>query len=324
MKHIESLTFLGIAKHLTTNVPPCCIVKIEMSKLIIRLAHRSLVYASKRASFYDCNTLLKSSSTSNNVLMMVLYSQEIKSPQEASNSTMESAKQQNVSDMRKPYRSKDDVFDFDDLVSKEPYEQFQAWFEEAQKHDGIFEANAMALATATKDGTPSVRMVLMKGIDKQGIVFYTNFLSRKAQELAENPKCSLMFYWEPLKKMVRIEGSVERVSEAESTTYFHSRPRTSQISACVSLQSSLVQSRQALEEKYEELLNKYSDDNVPIPKPDYWGGFRVVPHRFEFWQGQTNRLHDRIVFRLPRDGETIDPEITHKGTDGWVYERLMP
>ncbi|BFZ02286.1 hypothetical protein BsWGS_05325 [Bradybaena similaris] len=229
-----------------------------------------------------------------------------------------------VADMRKPYRSKDDIFDFDDLVSKEPFDQFQAWFEEAQKHDGIFEANAMALATATKDGKPSVRMVLMKGVDRRGIVFFTNFLSQKAQELAENPKCSLMFFWEPLRKVVRIEGSVEPVSETESTEYFHSRPRASQISACVSRQSSLCQSRQVLDERHEELLQKYSDADASIPKPDYWGGFRVVPSRFEFWQGQTNRLHDRIVFRKPQDGEVIDPEFTHNGTDGWVYERLMP
>uniref|UniRef100_A0A0B7B2B8 pyridoxal 5'-phosphate synthase n=1 Tax=Arion vulgaris TaxID=1028688 RepID=A0A0B7B2B8_9EUPU len=114
-----------------------------------------------------------------------------------------------VSEMRKPYRGVKDTFDFDDLVSKEPLEQFYAWFEEAKNSEGIMEANAMALATASRDGTPSVRMVLMKGIDKRGIVFYTNFLSQKAKELTENPKCSLMFYWEPLMKVVRIEGSVE-------------------------------------------------------------------------------------------------------------------
>jgi pyridoxamine 5'-phosphate oxidase len=229
-----------------------------------------------------------------------------------------------VADMRQPYKDEEDVFDFADLVSKEPFGQFYAWFEEAKRSDSIFEANAMALATATKDGRPSVRMVLMKGIDQHGIVFYTNYLSRKATELTENPKCSLMFHWEPLMKVVRIEGLVEKVSEEESTEYFHSRPRASQISACVSQQSSLVQNRQTLDDRNHRLLKKYSDDNVPIPRPDYWGGFRVVPSRFEFWQGQTNRLHDRIVFRKPHDREVIKPEYTREGTDGWVYERLMP
>ncbi|XP_005109140.1 pyridoxine-5'-phosphate oxidase isoform X4 [Aplysia californica] len=229
-----------------------------------------------------------------------------------------------IAGMRKPYKGKQEVFDVGDLVAKEPFGQFTAWFEEAKNTDGIMEANAMAIATATKDGKPSVRMVLMKGIDKKGIVFYTNYGSRKAQELVENPNCSLMFYWEALMKSIRIEGRVERVSEAESTQYFHSRPRTSQMGAVVSQQSTLIKNREELDKRNQELLDKYEGNDIPIPKPDYWGGFRVVPNRFEFWQGQTNRLHDRIVFRKPEEGEKVDPNFTHTGEEGWVYERLMP
>jgi len=235
-----------------------------------------------------------------------------------------SNKDMDVSGMRKPYKGKQEVFDVGDLVAKEPFEQFYAWFEEAKQTDGIMEANAMAIATATKDGKPSVRMVLMKGIDKKGIVFYTNYLSKKASDLDENPHCSLMFYWEPLMKSVRIEGKVERVSQDESLQYFHSRPRSSQIGACVSLQSTLCKDRQELDKRNEELLTKYENNDTPIPKPDYWGGFRVVPHRFEFWQGQTNRIHDRIVFRRQEEGETVDTTMTQAGDDGWLLERLMP
>ncbi|KAH9524610.1 hypothetical protein Btru_027328 [Bulinus truncatus] len=229
-----------------------------------------------------------------------------------------------ISGMRKPYRSKQDIFDLDMLVSKEPFGQFEAWFNEAKNTDGILEANAMSIATATKDGKPSVRMVLMKGIDKTGIVFFTNFLSQKAKELAENPFCSVLFYWEPLKRQIRVEGCVEKVSDEESTNYFHSRPRDSQIGACVSQQSQVTSSRKVIDERNEELQEKFSDPNVLVPKPDYWGGYRIIPNKFEFWQGQSNRLHDRIVFRKLKNGEFLDPAVTHEGIDGWVYERLMP
>merc|ERR1712241_67105 len=230
-----------------------------------------------------------------------------------------------IAAMRKPYKGKQDVFDVGDLVAKEPYQQFYAWFDEAKKTDGIMEANAMSLATASKDGKPSLHMVLMKAIDERGIVFYTNYLSKKSQDISENPNCSIMFYWEPLMKSVRIEGIVEKVSEAESTEYFHSRPRSSQIGACVSeRQSSCIKSREVLDKRNEDLNKLYEGNDTPIPKPDYWGGFRVVPEKFEFWQGQTNRLHDRIVFRKPEEGESVDPSVTLTGEDGWVLERLMP
>lgn len=232
---------------------------------------------------------------------------------------------QDVASMRKPYRDKLDIFDVKDLKSKEPFEQFSAWFEEAKSTPGIFEANAMALATATRDGKPSVRMVLMKGLSKEGIDFYTNYHSRKAQDLVENPVGSLMFYWESLNKSVRIEGKVDKLSKEQSEEYFHSRPRSSQIGACVSeKQSSAIPSREVLDNRKKGLESEYGDESVTIPKPDYWGGFRLVPDRYEFWQGQSNRIHDRIVFRKPQAGESVDPTVTFQGSDGWVYERLQP
>ncbi|RUS72112.1 hypothetical protein EGW08_020125 [Elysia chlorotica] len=229
-----------------------------------------------------------------------------------------------ISEMRKAYKGTTEIFDVGDLVSKDPFKQFLAWFEEASQVDSIREANAMSLATSTKDGIPSVRMVLMKGIDETGIYFYTNFQSQKAKELEENPNCSIMFYWEALNRSVRVNGVAERISEEESTKYFHSRPKASQIGACVSLQSQVISSRKVLDDRNEELTKKYSSDDTPVPKPDYWGGFKVIPSRFEFWQGQTNRLHDRIVFRKLQPNEEINSETTAEGSNGWFYERLMP
>lgn len=229
-----------------------------------------------------------------------------------------------VAGMRSPYRSSSDTFDIDDLASKDPFKQFESWFELARSHPRIEEANAMALATATKDGIPSVRMVLMKGYDHSGFQFYTNHGSRKSSEMKENPSCSIMFYWEPLKRSVRIEGKVERLSEEDSTVYFHSRPRTSQLGSSSSQQSTVVESRQSLKDRYEELVEEFKDEDKIIPKPDFWGGYLVKPSSFEFWQGQTNRLHDRLKFRLKKEDETIDPKCTHEATDGWVIERLSP
>ncbi|KAL8603233.1 hypothetical protein ACOMHN_046239 [Nucella lapillus] len=226
--------------------------------------------------------------------------------------------------MRQPYHDKSDIFDMKDLSAREPYGQFQQWFQEACTAKGIEEANAMTLATATKEGRPSVRMVLMKSFDKRGFVFYTNYGSRKAAELEENPHCSLMFYWEPLKRSVRIEGGVEKVPSEESGAYFHSRPRASQIGALVSRQGAVIPDRDTLDKKNQELLSEYADERKSIPKPDYWGGFRVTPKMFEFWQGQTNRLHDRLRFRLEKNGEVINPDFTHQADDGWLLERLSP
>ncbi|XP_021376407.1 pyridoxine-5'-phosphate oxidase-like isoform X1 [Mizuhopecten yessoensis] len=229
-----------------------------------------------------------------------------------------------VAGMRSPYRSTSDTFDLDDLASRDPFKQFDNWFNLARSHPQIEEANAMALATATKSGIPSVRMVLMKGYDPSGFQFFTNHSSRKASEMSENPNCSIMFYWEPLKRSVRIEGKVERLSEEDSATYFHSRPRTSRLGSMSSDQSTVVESRQCLKDKYDALIQEYEDENKIVPKPEFWGGYLVKPSSFEFWQGQTNRLHDRLKFHILQDGETVDPKFTHQAEDGWVIERLSP
>jgi len=225
-----------------------------------------------------------------------------------------------IGGMRKPYHEKSDFFDFKDLVAKEPFEQFKGWFEEASKHSGIYEANAMCLSTATPDGIPSSRMVLLKKYGPEGFTFFTNYTSRKAQELDSNPRAALMFYWEPLQRSVRVEGRVARIEEEESLAYFRSRPISSQIGACVSNQSKVIQDRSVLTEKEEELLAKYGEGGEEVPKPD-WGGYRVVPHSVEFWQGQSNRIHDRIRFRL---GGEEEADTAVKGDQGWLIERLAP
>ena len=228
-----------------------------------------------------------------------------------------------IGGMRKPYHDKSDVFDFKDLVSKEPFQQFKSWFEAASSNEAIYEANAMCLSTATTDGIPSARMVLLKKFGPEGFSFFTNYTSRKAQELDSNPRAALVFYWEPLKRSVRVEGTVARLSEAESLQYFKSRPVSSQIGACVSNQSQVIPGRAVLTEKETELLAEYGEGRREVPKPD-WGGYRVVPSVVEFWQGQSTRIHDRIRFRTRRDGEILDPAVSREGEDGWIIERLAP
>jgi pyridoxamine 5'-phosphate oxidase len=190
-------------------------------------------------------------------------------------------------------------------VDPDPLRQFARWFEEAGEA-GIRAPEAMAAATATRDGRPSVRMVLLKGFDARGFVFFTGYESRKGQELAENPRAALLFYWDPLGRQVRIEGPVERVDEAESEAYFRSRPRGAQISASVSPQSRVVESRVMLEERAAELEAAGGE----IPRPPAWGGLRVRPETYEFWQHRANRLHDRLRYR--RAGSV------------WIVERLGP
>ena len=190
-------------------------------------------------------------------------------------------------------------------VDPDPLRQFAAWFEEAGAA-GVRAPEAMALATATSDGRPSVRMVLLKGFDERGFVFFTGYESRKGAELAANSRAALLFHWDPLGRQVRIEGPVERVSEGESDAYFRSRPRGAQISATVSPQSRVVESRASLEALAAE-LEAGGDD---IPRPPTWGGFRVRPETYELWQHRANRLHDRLRYR--RNG------------GGWTIERLAP
>ncbi|XP_034564533.1 pyridoxine-5'-phosphate oxidase [Notolabrus celidotus] len=227
-----------------------------------------------------------------------------------------------LSDMRKKYKGDEECFEESQLVSLDPITQFGNWFDEATKCPQIGEANAMCIATATKDGRPSARMVLLKGYSNEGFRFFTNYESRKGSELESNPYACLVFYWEPINRQIRIEGNVERIPFQTSCDYFHSRPKSSQIGAVVSRQSTPVPDRDYLRQKNAELLEKYKDSEVPMP--DYWGGYIVKPYLIEFWQGQTNRLHDRIVFTKQKDGESELGEFQHAAEGGWVYRRLSP
>jgi len=221
-----------------------------------------------------------------------------------------------IGGMRKPYNDKANTFDVTDLVSKDPFDQFKCWFDEATACDKIEEANAMCLATATADGFPSARMVLLKKYGPEGFTFYTNYTSRKADELESNPRAALVFYWEPLKRSVRVEGQVERVPTEESKAYFHSRPVSSQIGAWVSDQSKVIKDRTVLTDKESELTKKHADGSEPLPFPTHWGGYRVIPRSIEFWQGQSTRIHDRIRFKKCEE--------ISEDKQNWAIERLAP
>ncbi|XP_078080380.1 pyridoxine-5'-phosphate oxidase [Mustelus asterias] len=227
-----------------------------------------------------------------------------------------------VAAMRKSYKCDQEAFEENQLISLDPMKQFADWFEAATKCPSIQEANAMCLATCTKEGKPSARMLLLKGFGPEGFKFYTNYESKKGRELETNPFAAIVFYWEALNRQVRIEGHVTKLLDKEAEEYFHSRPKSSQIGAAVSHQSTVIPDREFLRKKNAQLEELYKEREVP--KPEYWGGYLLEPNTIEFWQGQTNRLHDRILFQRLKEGNVPDISMIHKADGDWVFKRLSP
>ena len=210
-----------------------------------------------------------------------------------------------LSDLRQSYTK--GSFSESDLLAC-PFAQFEKWFHEAENCD-LEEPNAMCLATADPKGVPSTRIVLLKDFSEKGLTFYTNYESRKARQLESNPQAAANFLWTPLQRQVNVIGRVERIPKAESLKYFLSRPLGSQLGAWTSPQSEVISSRSILEAKLDQIKRRFADGKVPLP--DNWGGYRIVPESFEFWQGRPNRLHDRFIYRLSVEGQ-------------WTAERLAP
>lgn len=192
-------------------------------------------------------------------------------------------------------------------IADDPVDQFSYWFEQVMASE-LLDPNAMTLSTATPEGRPSSRIVLLKGFDEAGFRFYTNYGSRKGKELEQNPNAALCFFWPQLERQVRIEGSVERLSREDSEDYFRRRPRLSQLGAWASRQSTKAESRDELEARFSEIKSRFKDEEVPLP--DFWGGYILKPERIEFWQGRTGRMHDRICYQ--------------KREDDWETFRLYP
>ena len=214
-----------------------------------------------------------------------------------------SQKASHIADIRRDYRM---ATLNEAMTGDDPLTFFSTWFAEAE-NAAIEEVNAMVLATCGTDGRPQARIVLLKGQDATGFVFFTNYNSAKGHEIAANPNAALVFFWKELERQVRIEGRIEKVSAAESDAYFQSRPAESRLGAWASDQSSPIADRQVLEKSYNDFKQKFGEN---IPRPEHWGGYRLIPQNIEFWQGRSNRMHDRILFT--RDGEN------------WSKKRLAP
>jgi pyridoxamine 5'-phosphate oxidase len=205
-------------------------------------------------------------------------------------------------------------------VGSDPLLFFQKWFGQAEAA-GITEVNAMTLATANVWGLPSARIVLLKGLDEEGFIFFTNYESEKGRQIEEENSVALLFFWKELERQVRIEGVAQKITTAESDSYFHSRPRASQIAAIASTQSQIIDNRAVLDQKVIDTETAWKNKEV-IQRPDNWGGFRVIPEKIEFWQGRENRLHDRIVFF--REPEVDNGEDQLPGYGSWDIYRLAP
>ena len=210
-----------------------------------------------------------------------------------------------IKNLRKQYTQAG--LDYHDL-KQDPFEQFETWFQEACAAN-LLEPNAMILGTASAQAEPSLRTVLLKYFDRKGLIFFTNYESRKARQIQTNPQVSLLFLWLPLERQVEIMGTASKISTAESLAYFATRPRGSQLGAWCSQQSKIISSRQLLQSKFEEMKQKFRDSQVPLPS--FWGGYRVKPSSFEFWQGCPNRLHDRFFYSRQENG-------------AWNIQRLAP
>jgi len=237
-------------------------------------------------------------------------------------------------DMRASYLANEDVLLESNLPSRDPFEVFHVWFEQASSECRSFEeANAVCLSTAASDGKPSSRMVLLKNYSQLGFKFFSCFSSRKANELASNPNAAMLFYWPSFHKQIRIEGRVEKLPDAVADEYWPTRPLESRLSAFISRQSRPVASRQALEAAKSEARDQWvvAGDGT-VPRPEHWGGYILQPVYFEFWQGQSDRLHDRIVFRRPTPPDApAEPQISGSpdelglgSSSNWLIERLQP
>jgi len=238
---------------------------------------------------------------------------------------MSSATSVDLAGMRKKYVQRPDYeVDLTKQLAKDPYKQFDVWFQYAQHNLTYEEVNAFALSTVSKEGRPSSRMVLIKAYGNEGFRFFTNYNSRKGKELAENPFASLLAYWPPLNLSLRIEGIVEKLPEEAADEYWPKRPAKSRASAFASEQSQPIESREAMKEKVRQVHEQYTDQGLDIPRRKDWGGYLLKPDRFEFWQGDDNRLHDRLVFRKLKEGEVVDNLLSHQGDGDRIYERLAP